>query len=611
MAVTIPADRAGLQGRSAQETASETAGAADHVATLDAFRGLAAIVVVAMHGRELFWVGMMPYLRAYPYDFSPLSLLAYALAPLISGAIGVSVLFVLSGYVIHRVQAQKMDAGPSAAAGKPFDVPSFYLRRLIRIYPTLVLALIVTAICDAIARGYGGHPMILDHSAATLVVNLLSLQGIFSEPYGSNSPLWSLAIEVQFYLVYPLALIVRRRLGSNQMMLAVMVFSAIGALALETQQIVAFPQYFFAWWLGAYMAERNLARHALPERWRWIAGICILSGSIAYQMQYFYVGVMLWAAGAAPAISWAATGHWPWLESSRALRGLGRFSYTLYAVHFPILVMVSAVVLGTAKEPNILIAVVLTAASVGVCYGAYWLAEWPSVVVLQRMRKRQSSGAVHPAALRMTTPRLSLDFKPLPDAVRCRTEGATTWVMRRWKVRRMADAAAAHPVFHPPFIGAGDGCAGAGLSADQARANFAYFESQKKDRLAHLQFCLSKFSVAVVNEGTADTFVAEWGDVLMPDRNCEAALKTHTPAWTQAYAGLNIVHDLAVFTGEGAIRADQRWRWVQGPMSCAGQAVLSDGARQVDVIGEVGRCVSDPALRRTGLVRVRRMLGAC
>ncbi len=582
-----------------------TVGAGNRVATLDAFRGLAAIVVVAMHGRELFWVGMMPYLRAYPYDFSPPSLLAYAFAPLISGAIGVSVLFVLSGYVIHRVQAQAMEAGPSEKVGKPFDVASFFLRRFIRIYPTLVLALIVTAICDAIARAYGGHPMILDHSAGTLVVNLLSLQGIFAQPYGSNSPLWSLAIEVQFYLVYPLALIVRRRLGSNQMMLAVMVFSATSAAALEPQHIVAFPQYFFAWWLGAYMAERDLAKHPLPKAWPWLAGALILSGSIAYQKHFFFVGLMAWAIGAAPIISWAATGNAPWLASSRALRGLGRFSYTMYAVHFPILVMMSAVFMGTAKEPNIFIAVVLTAASLVVCYGAFWLAEWPSVVVLQGMRKGPTGGADQLTFLRMTGARVAQDFERVIEAVRQRVEGGIAWAVKRWKRHRIGTAAAAHPVFQPPFRGGDEA-----LSAEQVRANFAYFESQKRDRLAHLRFLMGKFGVAVVNAGTVDRFVAAWGDVLMLDEGCEAALTTHEPKWTHGYGGLNIVHDLAVYTGEAAIRSDGRWRWVQGSGAGGCGAVLSDGVRQVDVIGEVGRVMRDGDGRREGLTRVRGMLEA-
>ena len=601
MTVTSPARDADWREGSHRGTVS----ASNRVATLDAFRGLAAIVVVAMHGRELFWVGMMPYLRAYPYDFSPPSLVAYAFAPLISGAIGVSVLFVLSGYVIHRVQAQGMDAGPSERMGRPFDVPSFFLRRFIRIYPTLILALLMTAICDEIARAYGGHPMILDHSGGTLVVNLLSLQGIFAQPYGSNSPLWSLAIEVQFYLVYPLALIVRRRLGSDQMMLAVIVFSATSALALETQHIVAFAQYFFAWWLGAYMAERDLAGHGLPERWPWIATVCILSGSVAYQIHYFYVGLMLWAIGAAPVISWASTGNLPWLASSRALRGLGRFSYTLYAVHFPILVMMSAVFMGTAKQPNIFIALVLTAASILTCYGAFWIAEWPSVLVLQGMRAGKANRAGQLTFLHATAARIAQDCERVIEGLRWWVKEAMGWTACRWKTYRVGVAATGYPVFRPPFD-----WPAAALTAKEARANFAYFESQKTDRVAHLRFLLGKFGVEVVNTGTVDTWVVAWGEALMPDESCVAALTTHEPMWARGAAGLNIVHDLAVFTGDAAIRADPRWRWVQGAGAGGCGAVLSDGVRQVDVVGEVGRVMRDGDARREGLARVRVLFAA-
>ena len=205
----------------------------------------------------------------------------------------------------------------------------------------------------------------------------------------------------------------------------------------------------------------------------------------------------------------------------------------------------------------------------------------------------------------MTGARVAQDFERVIEAVRQRVEGGIAWAVKRWKRHRIGTAAAAHPVFQPPFR-RGDEA----LSAEQARANFAYFESQKRDRLAHLRFLMGKFGVEVVNAGTVDRFVAAWGDVLMLDEGCEAALTTHEPKWTHGYGGLNIVHDLAVYTGEAAIRSDGRWRWVQGSGAGGCGAVLSDGVRQVDVIGEVGRVMRDGDGRREGLARVRGMLEA-
>lgn len=556
---------------------------------LDALRGIGALVVVAMHGRELFWVGMRPFLDTHPRDFSLNALVSYALSPLISGAIGVSILFVLSGYVIHRPQIASLQGD-----GVAFAPSAFFQRRFLRIYPTLLLALLVTFVCDAISASYLAHPALGRTDAVTLGVNVASLQGIFAPPFGSNAPLWSLAIEVQFYAFYPLALMMRRRLGSGGMMAAAFALSAAGTVLFHQQGITAFPQYFAAWWLGAYMAERDAAGIALPRGWTWAAGLAILLGSVAYQRHYFLAGLTLWAIGVAPIISAAAGGRWPSLARSRFLKWIGQFSYTLYAVHFPVLVLLSTLVLHGVRQPNIFISIGLTCVGILVCYGAYFLAEEPSVRRLAAMRKSKSAaGGVLPLM------GSGAELSP-------RTPAGTwfaDWAARSRKVRRMQQLAKdcdGHPRYQLPHAGPA-----AELDGNMAAENYAYFLSQKSDRLADLRFLLAKSGVDTGSRGSVDAWVAAWADLLISHDQLEA-LAQCAPGWVSGNAALNIVHDLAIWTGEEVIaQSGHRWAWAQGLPADGCYLVLSDGTHRVDLVAMVGLCIAGPVSRSRGLADVR------
>jgi peptidoglycan/LPS O-acetylase OafA/YrhL len=350
--------------------------------TLDALRGLAVLLVTLMHGREILWIGMSPYLRSHPFEVTPSSLVAYALAPLMYGAIGVSLLFVLSGYVIHRSVARLLDRGSFQ-----FDGWAFAKRRFVRIYPTLILAILVTAGCDAIVRSLVAHPLAGDTGFLSLLCTLLGLQGVLAQPYGSNSPLWSLAIELQFYLVYPLALLVRRRVGMDAMLAIAVGVSLLGLVFLQPKGITAFPQYYIAWWIGAYIADREQAGRALPTQWPLFAVVFLVAGCVCYTLQKCDLGIVFWSIGLAPILAFVIDRNFMVLAANSGLKLLGRFSYTLYAVHFPILVLASAIAFGGMRQSNIVLTLGITLATIALSYGAYWLAERPSLRLLQSMRR--------------------------------------------------------------------------------------------------------------------------------------------------------------------------------------------------------------------------------
>ncbi len=359
-----------------------SASLAAHISTLDALRGFAALIVLAMHAREIFWVGMRNYAVTEGFDASPGAFLAYISAPLMYGAFGVSILFALSGYVIHKSVAATIDRPDFT-----FDSRGFLSRRFVRVFPTLVLALIVTGLCDYVSRQLGSMPSSYDVSLSALAANLMFLQGIVAWPFGSNTPLWSLAIEMQFYLFYPLALMLRRRIGMDAMAATAVALSLAGALLIHSFGLTAFPQFFVAWWIGAYVAEWHVSGRPMPYRWR-LCSIAILAiGCIAYSAKLASLGVVLWAIGFAPWLGWIVASEFALPRRLQALLAwIGTFSYTLYAVHFPVLILLSGLWLNGERSSNINWAILASLVSLAVGYACYWLAEQRSIEVLKTMR---------------------------------------------------------------------------------------------------------------------------------------------------------------------------------------------------------------------------------
>src|ERR1043166_3211033 len=115
------------------------------IASIDVWRGIAAIVVAYFHSREILWVGMRGYASEHGFESGISSLVAYLTFPVAFGSIGVAIFFVISGYCIHRSQA----IGAARNQNFEMDVPEYFIRRCVRIYPVLLAALVLTFAFDS------------------------------------------------------------------------------------------------------------------------------------------------------------------------------------------------------------------------------------------------------------------------------------------------------------------------------------------------------------------------------------------------------------------------------------------------------------------------------
>ncbi len=183
-----------------------------------------------------------------------------------SGYLGVDVFFVISGYVI---------AGSLAAHGGgslPTFLRAFYVRRVKRILPALVLCVLLTGLAiTAIDRTPGNA--LLTGVAALFGVSNISLAFEAADYFARSTDLnvfaqtWSLGVEEQFYLVFPLLFwlgLQPRRVGGTRAYLAVLSLLSLASL--------------LAFILGTNSAAAKLTYYAMPSRfWELAAGALLYS----------------------------------------------------------------------------------------------------------------------------------------------------------------------------------------------------------------------------------------------------------------------------------------------------------------------------------------------
>lgn len=205
-------------------------------ADIDGLRGIAVLAVVIYH--------------AYP-------------ARLQGGFTGVDVFFVISGYLITRLILLDIDSGT-------FSVGSFYVRRIRRIFPALVTLLVVSLLFGGVILWSDEFKNLAKHSfaSALFVANfaLRSEAGYFDSEAIAKPlhHLWSLGVEEQFYIFWPLIICGLARLRARLLaMTIVLLFASLaeGLYRLKVDPVGAFylPQSR-AWELlaGSALAIREM-----------------------------------------------------------------------------------------------------------------------------------------------------------------------------------------------------------------------------------------------------------------------------------------------------------------------------------------------------------------
>lgn len=329
--------------------------------SIDALRGLAALIIVFYHARPMFYIGLSELWKQYGLSVNLNAWLGYATFPLSWGALAVELFFILSGYCIHRRGAKNLAVNPDTR----IDLKKFFLRRLWRIYPVYFVALCITAIVDAYVRAYYPNliPIRQDNSAFSFVMSLLSLQGIAAPIFGSNTVFWTLALELHFYLLYPLLYYISRKhsplkvlvltfIASISYVLIDLFINISNYLPYQGSGGPIFLPYCFLWGFGFYLAEVEANRAFLPKKFWLIALLGIIVTIPASLLKNYVLARFASVFPFTALIYWSITpkGERFWSGSIGSLfTNIGLFSYSLYAIHRPVLLMFKVAIAGEGE----------------------------------------------------------------------------------------------------------------------------------------------------------------------------------------------------------------------------------------------------------------------
>ena len=163
-----------------------------HLHSLDALRGVAALTVVFWHWQHFFWTSDAPP-AGFRVESQPLFSVFFLFYR--NGTRAVDLFFLLSGFIFFWIYAGKITEG-TVSAGR------FFMLRFSRLYPLhLVTLLLVAAGQYAYAAANGKFFVYPANDAYHFVLNLLLIPSIGLERGGLsfNSPIWSVSVEVVLY----------------------------------------------------------------------------------------------------------------------------------------------------------------------------------------------------------------------------------------------------------------------------------------------------------------------------------------------------------------------------------------------------------------------------
>ena len=303
------------------------------------------------------------------------------------GFVGVDVFFVISGYLITGIILK-------AATGSGFSFAHFYERRIRRLFPALFAALAASTV----AACYLLFPAELEEYGRSLAAAILfvanlyfySGSGYFAEG-ADEQPLhhtWSLAVEEQFYLFFPVILLALLRLGPVYVRIGLWAIT-LGSFVLS-QYLVAeareaafylLPSRTWELSIGALLAIGAIPALASLRARQWTAAVGMLA---IVGAGLFYDGRMPFPGASAllPCIGTALIIHSGGqggtfvdrLLTHRWLVALGLMSYSLYVWHFPIIVLYK---LGFTRYPGLIEKLCLGSASLVFGYLSWRYVEHP------------------------------------------------------------------------------------------------------------------------------------------------------------------------------------------------------------------------------------------
>lgn len=299
--------------------------ATDHRPDVDGLRAVAVLAVLAGHA----FPGKLPF-----------------------GYLGVHVFFVISGYLITRLLVGEMEGGR-------VRLGAFYGRRIRRLFPAMLVVLTACLIAGLVLLRIGEFTALIRHLLASLAfvqnMNVAAEVGYF-ESAARLRPLlhlWSLSVEEQFYLLWPVLLLSMAKTSRGLVAVLTAVFTASLTLAVSTSaSTTAYYSTLSNAWILAAGAALAVAELKVPhtrtgrtgrQLWQFLAGgaLALLLASFIWSPLPASRPGLITLIPVAATVAIIAAGHGCWINrhllGHRHLVAIGLISYPLYLWHWPLL----------------------------------------------------------------------------------------------------------------------------------------------------------------------------------------------------------------------------------------------------------------------------------
>lgn len=306
-----------------------------YIPAVDELRAIAALLVLFFHTTVTYFVFMGP---EWAKATNPLKLIVF------EGHLGVSLFFVLSGFIFTWATFKHAK----------LDLKNFYINRFLRIYPLFILVLLVTISAKR-----------AEFDFVFFIQSLLGFGNYGNIPFYNDfiSVLWTIAVELQFYLLFPWLLLLLKKNGPRALLGIIAVLTVMRLLVFELGLNINDLIYwtlpgrldqFLAGMLLAYIMMGNLKiSPGIKKRFKKINPKVVFIGALAV----LYAGLWLYSN-----LAGGRTGNnvykvfWPTLDAliwavfagayihakfKSKLTGLlawvGMLSYSVYLLHWPIM----------------------------------------------------------------------------------------------------------------------------------------------------------------------------------------------------------------------------------------------------------------------------------
>ena len=310
-----------------------------HIPVLDGLRAVAILIVVWYHFWQQSW--LMPIVGDFNLDWLPRN-----------GAILVDFMILLSGFCLFLPYAREMVHGEKAPGAL-----TFYRKRVARIAPSYYISILIVLFCFALPLG--------EYASGTdfwkdFVPHLFFVHNLFPQSYiftHLNGALWTVAVEVQFYLLFPLL----ARFFRKKPVLTYAGMVAIGLLSCDwisghydtlnqsmfVNHTLTFFSVFANGMLGAwaYVSINKGRLRSKAEETLFcllaIGGMCLFkvmcqhrsqySSDTRWQVDYRFLLSLLFLLILFSVLMSAR--YWSWLLGNRFMRFLAGISFNLYICH--------------------------------------------------------------------------------------------------------------------------------------------------------------------------------------------------------------------------------------------------------------------------------------